>query len=152
MKLRRVIVRNFFLYVLKRMSTNRVRPQVKAALDQAILTGAQPSAPRNGIGLVLRTPTGRFRQLVDKKGLTAAGKYFYDKTGIPNPGTFDYNQDEFRKNGGRSQYIKLMDGSQKKVSTWDPNQREWKHTQLGRAFFSKSGGASLFLAGDVISL
>ena len=115
-----------------------MRPQVKAALDQAILTGAQPSAPRNGIGLVLRTPTGRFRQLVDKKGLTAAGRYYYDKTGIPTPGPFDYNQDAFRKNGGRSQYIKLMDGSQKKVSTWDPNQREWKHTALGKQFFGKA--------------
>ena len=85
---------------------------------------------------MLRTPTGRFRQLVDKKGLTSAGKYFYEQTGIPTPGPFDYQQDAARK--GRSQYIKLMDGSQKKVSTWDPNAREWKHTQLGKQFFGKA--------------
>ena len=65
--------RKQILRVLKRMSTNRVRPQVKAALDQAIQARAQPTPPRNGIGLVLKTPTGRFRTLVDKKGLTGSG-------------------------------------------------------------------------------
>ena len=117
------------------MST-KVRPQVKQAILEAIQQGNQPTAPRNGVGLVLRTPTGRFRQLVDKKGLTSAGKYYYQKTGLPNPGSFDYQQDAMRK--GRSQYIKLMDGSTKKVSTWDPNAREWKHTQLGKKFFGKA--------------
>ena len=75
---------------------------------------------------------------MDKKGLTSAGKYFYEQSGLPPPGNFDYQQDAFRKNGGRSQYIKLMDGSTRKVSTWDPNQREWKHTALGKQFFSKA--------------
>ena len=117
------------------MST-KVRPQVKAAIDQAVLTGAQPTAPRNGVGLVLKTPIGRFGQLVDKKGLTSAGKYFYEQTGLPLPASFDFQQDATRK--GRSQYIKLMDGSKKKVSTWDPNAREWKSTALGKQFFSKA--------------
>jgi hypothetical protein len=73
---------------------------------------------------------------VDKKGLTSAGKYYYEKTGLPNPGSFDYQQDATRK--GRSQHIRLMDGTKKKVSTWDPNAREWKHTALGKLFFSKA--------------
>ena len=38
---------------------------------------------------------------------------YYDKTGIAPPGRFDYQQDATRK--GRSQYIKLLDGTQKKV-------------------------------------
>ena len=134
-KVPRVTGRKEFLNNKKRMTT-RVRPQVKSAIDQAIQQGAQPTAPRAGVGLVLRTPTGRYRTLVDKKGLTSAGKYYYQKTGLPNPGIFDYNQDAVRK--GRSQFIKIMDGSTKKVSTWDPNAREWKHTALGKQFFSKS--------------
>ena len=82
--------------------TQRVRQNVKTQIDQAIAAGVQPKAPRNGLGLVL--PGGaRFRTLFDTKGLTAAGKYYYDKIGIPPPGKFDYQQDTTRK--GRSQYI-----------------------------------------------
>ena len=83
-------------------------------IDAAIAVGTQPKAPRSGLGLVL--PTGAwFRTLYDKKGLTAAGKYYYEKSGIPPPGNsgkFDFQQDAVRK--GRSQYIKLLDGTQKK--------------------------------------
>ena len=39
---------------------------------------------------------------------------------------------------GRSQYIKLLDGTQKKISTWDNVNREWKLTALGRTFYSKA--------------
>ena len=73
---------------------------MKQALDSAITAGTQPSAPRSGLGLVLKTPAGRFRTLVDKKDLTAAGKYYYEKSGLPPPGQFDYQQDTFRKAGG----------------------------------------------------
>ena len=106
---------------------------MKTQIDEAIAVGTQPKAPRNGLGLVL--PTGaRFRTLYDKKGLTPAGKYYYEKTGIAPPGKFDYQQDAVRK--GRSQYIKLLDGTQKKVSTWDNVNREWKLTALGKTFYA----------------
>ena len=109
--------------------TQRIRQNVKVQIDQAIAAGIQPKAPRNGLGLVL--PSGvRFRTLYDKKGITAAGRYYYDKSGITPPGKFDYQQDAARK--GRSQYIKLLDGTQKKVSTWDNVNRDWKLTALGK--------------------
>ena len=109
---------------------------MKTQIDQAIAAGAQPKAPRNGIGLVL--PSGvRFRTLYDKHGRqTAAGRYFYEKSGIPPPGKFDFQQDAVRK--GRSQYIKLLDGTQKKVSTWDNVKREWKLSKLGTQFYSRA--------------
>ena len=84
--------------------SQRIRAHVRAQIDQSIQAGAQPKTPRNGLGLVLPTGT-RFRTLYDKKGLTGAGKYYYDKSGIPPPGQFDFQQDAKRK--GRSQYIKL---------------------------------------------
>ena len=103
------------------MSQQQIRVQVKNHIDAAITIGTQPKAPRNGIGLIL--PTGaRSRTLDDKNGITAAGKYYYDKTGIPPPRKFDYQQDSIKK--GRSQYIKLLDGSSKKISTWDNVQRQ----------------------------
>ena len=90
----------------------RLRQNVKAQIDQAISVGAQPKAPRNGLGLVL--PSGaRFRTLYDKKGITAAGEYYYEKSGIPPPGKFDFQQDAVRK--GKSNFIKLLDGTQKKI-------------------------------------
>ena len=67
--------------------TQRVRQNVKTQIDQAISIGTQPKAPRNGIGLVL--PSGaRFRTLYDKKGITPAGSYYYEQTGILPPGNF----------------------------------------------------------------
>ena len=108
---------------------------MKNQIDAAVAAGAQPKAPRSGLGLVL--PTGaRFRTLYDKKGLTAAGKYYYEKSRIPPPGQFDFQQDAVRK--GRSQFIKLLDGTQKKISTWDNVQREWKLTALGKTFYAKA--------------
>ena len=91
--------------------TTRVRPQVKYQIDAAIAVGSQPKAPRSGLGLVLPTGT-RFRTLFDKRGITAAGKYYYDQTGIAAPKKFDYQQDSIRK--GRSQYISLLDGTMKR--------------------------------------
>ena len=117
------------------MSNRRVRTQVKTQLDAAIAAGTQPKAPRSGIGLVLPTGT-RFRTLYDKKGLTPAGRYYYDQSGIAPPGSFDFQQDAVRKKG-RSQYIKLLDGTQKKVSMWDSVGKEWKLTALGKTFFQK---------------
>ena len=94
------------------MSQRRIRAPVKSQIDQAIAAGAQPKAPRSGLGLVLAAGT-RFRTLYDKNGITAAGSYYYDTTGIAPPGKFDYQQDAVRK--GRSQYIKLLDGTNKKA-------------------------------------
>ena len=117
------------------MSQQRVRAQVKNQIDASILAGTSPKAPRSGIGLVLPTGT-RFRTLYDKKGLTAAGKYYYDKSGIRPPGQFDFQQDAVRK--GRSQFIRLLDGTRKKISTWDNVTREYRLTQLGKTFYSKA--------------
>ena len=115
--------------------TTRVRAQVKSQIDSAIAAGTQPKAPRSGLGLVL--PTGaRFRTLFNKTGLTAVGKYYYDQTGIAPPKKFDYQQDAVRR--GASQYITLLDGTTKKVSTWDNINREWKITALGKTFYAKA--------------
>ena len=126
---------NFYLEYKKPMSQQRVRAQAKTQIDQAIQAGAQPKAPRSGIGLVITAGT-RYRTLYDRNGLTGIGKYYYDKSGIPPPGQFSWTQDSVRK--GRSQYIKLLDGTQKKISTWDNVNREWRLTSLGRTFYSKA--------------
>ena len=84
---------------------------MKSQIDSAIAAGAQPKAPRSGLGLVLRTGT-RFRTLFDRDGITGAGKYYYDQVGIAPPKKFNYQQDAIRR--GASQYITLLDGTTKK--------------------------------------
>ena len=86
--------------------------------------------------MILPIPGARHRVLYDKNGITNAGKLYYQKAGIPEPGKFDYTQDAIRR--GRSQYIRLLDGSQKKISTWDSINRKWKLTVLGRQFYEKA--------------
>ena len=115
------------------MST-QIRPPAKRAIDAAIAAGAQPRAGRSGIGLSLAIPGARFRAIYGKNGLTPAGKYYYEKTRITPPGRFDYTQDAVRR--GRSQYITLLDGTQKKISTWDNVNRKWKPTALGNTFLT----------------
>ena len=113
---------------------SQIRPQAKRAIDAAIAAGVQPKSGRTGIGLSLAIPGARFRAIYSKNGLTPAGKYYYEKTGIEPPGRFDYTQDAVRR--GRSQYIRLLDGTQKKISTWDNVNRKWKPTALGNTFYS----------------
>ena len=116
--------------------SQKIRQNVKDSLDLAIQQGVQAKAPRNGIGLVLGIPGARVRTLYDKNGITAAGRHYYDKTGISPPGKFDFTQDSFRK--GRSNFIVLLDGSKKKISTWDNIKREWRLTALGKTFYKFS--------------
>ena len=78
------------------MSQQSMKRQTKNEIDTAIAAGVQPNAPRSGLGLVLRAGA-RFRTLYNAKGITEAGKYYYDKTGISPPKTFDYQQDAVRK-------------------------------------------------------
>ena len=110
-----------------------LRKEAKQAIDSAISQSAQPKSNRTGVGLVLPIPNARQRTLFDKKGITEAGKYYYQKSGLPQPSGFDYNQDSVRK--GRSQYINDLSGNKKRISTWDPGAKTWKLTALGKQFY-----------------
>ena len=89
--------------------------------------------PRSGIGLVL--PDGRRRKvLVNQGGISAAGEYYYQQTGTEAPSKFDFAQTPER--AGRSLMIKLLDGSKRAVSRFDPVAKEFKPTVLGKKFFS----------------
>lgn len=118
------------------MSQQQIRQNVKQAINTAIQQGIQPKAPRNGLGLVLNVPGARFRTLFDEGGLAPAARYYYEEIGIDPPDELDYQQDAIRR--GRSQYIKLLDSTQRKISTWDNVGRQWKLTALGKKFYSKA--------------
>ena len=114
-----------------------IRQQVKHALDEVANLGTQPRASKNGFGLVIKMPTGRTRALVDGSGkLTEIGYYYYDKIGIEPPNKFDFNQDAVRK--GRSLYISMLDGTTRKVSTWNNIKNEFVMTKLGKQFYANA--------------
>ena len=72
-----------------------LKKQVKIDIDFAIANNLEPIAPRDGIGLILQN-NRRFRHLMDARGLTPAGKYYFQKTGKDAPKQL-YHQDAFRK-------------------------------------------------------
>ena len=126
---------NFFRDELKIMST-RLKERSRQAIDQLISQGVQPKAARNGIGLVLQAPGARAITLFNQRGLTSSGRHYYQAKNQTAPTTFDFEQDPLKK--GASYYITLLDGTKKKISTWDSLNRKWRLTQLGKTFYSKS--------------
>jgi len=111
-----------------------IRAKTKQQVDRLIQSQTQPKVPRSGIGLVL--PDGRGRKiLVNHAGaLTPAGKYYYEQVGTEAPSKFDFAQQPER--AGRSLMIKLLDGSKRAVSRFDPVAKEFKPTALGRKFYA----------------
>ena len=107
-----------------------IRRQTKNEIDRLIADGAEPRVPRSGLGLVL--PGGRQRKvLVNQAGvLTPGGTYFYERTGRTPPSKFDFAQEPER--AGRSLTIKLLDGSRKAVSRFDPVSKSFRPTALGK--------------------
>ena len=93
------------------MSSGKLKKQVKIDIGFAMDANIEPIAPRNGIGLILQN-NRRFRHLMDARGLTPAGKYYFQKTNKVVPKHF-YHQDAFRK--GRIMLIMTLDGSARAV-------------------------------------
>ena len=114
--------------------TTTLRKQVKFDIDASIAANTTPTAPRNGIGLVLKGGR-RYRTLMDATGLTPAGKHYYERTGKEAPKGF-HNQDAFRK--GRRMLIKTLDGGTRTVATWDNLKNEWLPTALGKRFYKNA--------------
>ena len=74
--------------------------------------------------------------LVQRPGGSQIGNCYYDKIGIEPPNKFDFNQDAVRK--GRSLYISMLDGTTRKVSTWNNIKNEFVMTKLGRQFYANA--------------
>ncbi len=112
-----------------------LRKTTRDQILEAIASNSVPTVPRNGVGLVLKD--GRRRKVLYDTGgkITKAGEFYYaqrNSTARPT-GNFDYMQQPVRK--GRSFMISTLDGTQRAVSMYDPVERVFKPTVLGRAFY-----------------
>ena len=81
---------------------------------------------------------GSYRLLIDRSGNTTKyGKYFYRKLNEQPPNrTFDPHQPP-ESNRGRTETIKLRDGSRAAVRVFNAVKNEWRLTRLGKEFYSK---------------
>ena len=81
---------------------------------------------------------GSYRLLIDRNGNTTKyGKYFYQKLNEQPPNrTFDPHQPT-ESSRGRTETIKLRDGSRVAVRVFNAVKNEWRLTRLGKQFYSK---------------
>ncbi len=73
---------------------------------------------------------------MNSKGvMTAAGNYYFAKiTEQPPDRQFDPTQNPTRAARGRSEQIKLRDGTHAIVRSWNHIKGEWRVTKLGKEF------------------
>ena len=95
-----------------------LRTQTKLEIQSAIDAHAEPRVPRSGIGLVL-SHNGTRKTLVNAAGVTKVGRYYYDRMNEAPPSRFDFAQEPQR--AGRSLTIRLLDGTRKAVSRFNPD-------------------------------
>ena len=116
----------------------RLRVADQNAVDAAIAANGAPRAPKRSRGLILTIPGGGHRRLMDDRGaLTAAGTYYYEATAQSAPDRrIDFTQEPIRK--GARLRIKLRDGTEGTIRTWDGVQRRWRFTKLGHEFYRDS--------------
>ena len=108
----------------------RLRTAGKADLDAAVAANHVPRAGAGGVGLSVAIPGARSRILVNRNGqVTAAGAYYFDRTGQEAPSGFDYNQLPVRS--GQRHVIRLLDGTTKAVQIWNAATNEPQ--RLGRS-------------------
>ena len=108
----------------------------KTKTDQFIAAGTAPSKVKSGAVLARQGGT-RFQTLVDASGqLTAAGRYYQEKTGQDLPvGSIDNSQAPTRTQD--TEQISLRDGTQRATRRWDPATQDYKFTALGRKFYGR---------------
>ena len=108
-------------------------------LDTAITSGREPKRTRGNrtvLGLSRVGDPGRYIVLATPSGLTAAGEYYYQKTGQQRPGLqFDPNQTPSQDKKGNT-YIEGRDKKRLLVRRLNPDGTH-RLTELGKKFYSQ---------------
>ena len=113
----------------------RLREDAQIAVTSAISAGSEPYNPKRARGLLLGVPGGRPRRLIDASGaLMDIGAFYYDRIGQEAPGLDSFGNAATVRTRN-SETVKLVDGRQVLLRTWDPVKLTWKFTQTGRAYY-----------------
>ena len=88
----------------------------------------------------LHLPSGKKIELVKRDGtVTESGKYWFEairKEAVPQHG-FEIEQEPLRKQGTRTDYIKMNDGRTAAVRTWHPSKGAFSYTATGKKYFEQ---------------
>ena len=115
-------------------ATKEMNAAKRGQIDEAIRIGATPRRT-SGQNVILNVPGARYRTLVSAAGkVTAAGAHYYDGTGQePERLEFDYGTTPYRRR--KRELIKMSNGKEATVRSWDNACRKWKFTKTGRAVY-----------------
>ena len=126
-----ILLKTFELLSLRLLMARR---REHAKVDRLIAAGATPGKLRTSEGLVLAAGRERIRMVQDDGAVTAAGRYWEQKTGEQLPAGGFLQQVAQRENN--TEYILLRSGVKAVTRTFDEATGAYRFSRLGRRYYS----------------
>ena len=105
--------------------------KAKESIDNMLAANARPQNTKSG-SVILKSGNKRHKLLTSQGERTALGSYYEQKTADELPvGGFDPNTVPFRE--GNTEFIKMRSGEERAVRRYDPADKEYKFTKLGKS-------------------
>ena len=115
--------------------------EIKELLQRNAATEPEAVRARNSQAMRLQLPTKTIT-LVNASGkATEAGKYFYQKIRrqpIPDA-KFDDDAVTYRKDGGRTDFVRLRSGAEVRLRTWNPASGKFDYSEMGKHSSTRGG-------------
>ena len=112
----------------------------KNTLELSTALEPQSVSAKGSHALRLHLPSGKKIELVKRDGtVTESGKYWFGairKEAVPEHG-FEIEQEPFRKQGTRTDFILMKDGRKAAVRTWHPSKGTFSYTATGKQYFEQ---------------
>ena len=116
-----------------------VSAEIKELLQRNAAATPEPVRARNSQAMRLNLGS-RTITLVNASGkATPAGKYFYQKVrkqAIPDA-KWDDDAVTYRKAGGRTDFVKLRNGAEIRLRTWNAAKGDFDYSEAGKQFYKR---------------
>ena len=116
-----------------------VSAEIKELLQRNAAATPEPVRARNSQAMRLNLGS-RTITLVNASGrATPAGKYFYQKVrkqAIPDA-KWDDDAVTYRKPGGRTDFVKLRNGAEIRLRTWNAAKGDFDYSEAGKQFYKR---------------
>ena len=113
--------------------------EIKELLNRHAATEPEAVRARNSQAMRLQLPNKTIT-LVNASGkATEAGKYFYQKLRrqpIPDA-KWDDDAATYRKDGGRTDFVRLRSGAEVRLRTWNPATGKFDYSEMGKQFYKR---------------
>ena len=114
---------------------------LRTLLEDAHNQGVEPTPvpARNSQGVRLNLDSRKIALMSAQGKATAAGRYWYNtlkEKAVPDA-RWDDDAKTYRKPGGRTDFVKMRNGAEVQLRTWEPNKKDYKYTRLGEVFYKR---------------